>query len=478
MKKYLIGILGIATIGFGSSCKKEKSATTGWVFNDTKWGGIEKLEYEGQETGPGLVLVQGGTFTMGSAEQNVTYSHDNVERRVTVNSFYMDETEVTNHQYREYLQWLSRVFVDYPEVHDKNLPDTNSWRKKLAYNEPLVKYYFRHPAYNDYPVVGVNWIQATAFAAWRTDRVNEMILIREKIQDVKVIVTQVNEDNFNTDAYYNGQYQGIEKNSLRDISPGGTSRTVRIEDGILLPEYRLPTEAEWEFAAMALIGNGQYENINTKRIYPWNGLTTRKSSPEKDRGLIQANFKRGRGDNAGVSGKLNDNGMVTTPVKSYWPNDYGLWNMAGNVSEWVMDVYRPLSYADMEDFGSFRGNEYETKELDPDGYVQEKDSLGRIKYRPVTEEDNVNRRNYQVSDNIGFMDEEVYDNGNQQYEYGVTSLVNNRARVFKGASWDDRAYWMSPGTRRYLDEEQALSTLGFRCAMIRVGNPAGNGGKK
>jgi len=477
MKKYLLGILGLATVGLGTSCKKEKSATTGWALNSTEWGGMEKLDYEGQETGPGLVLVQGGTFTMGSTEQDVTYTHDNVERRVTIPSFYMDETEVTNHQYREYLHWLSRVFVDYPEVHDKNLPDTNSWRRKLAYNEPAVKYYFRHPAYDDYPVVGVNWIQATAFAAWRTDRVNEYILIREKIQDIKVLAQQVNEDNFNTDAYYNGQYMGLEKNSLRDITPGGTMRTVRIEDGILLPEYRLPTEAEWEYAAMSLVGNSQYENINTKRIYPWNGLTTRRASPEKERGLIQANFKRGRGDYAGVAGKLNDNGMVTTPVKSYWPNDFGLWNMAGNVSEWVMDVYRPLSTQDFEDFNSYRGNEYVTKELDPDGYVQEKDSLGRIKYRPVTEEDNIDRRNYQVSDNIGYMDEEVYDNGAQQYEYGVHSLINNRARVYKGASWDDRAYWLSPGTRRYLDEEQALSTLGFRCAMIRVGNPAGNGGK-
>ena len=477
MKKYLLGILGLATVGLGTSCQKEKSATTGWTLNSTEWGGIEKLEYEGQETGPGLVLVQGGTFTMGSTEQNVTYSHDNVERRITVPSFYMDETEVSNHQYREYLQWLSRVFIDYPEVHDKNLPDTNSWRRKLAYNEPLVKYYFRHPAYDDYPVVGVNWIQATAFAAWRTDRVNEYILIREKIQDIKVIAQQVNEDNFNTDAYYNGQYMGLEKNSLRDITPGGTSRTVRIEDGILLPEYRLPTEAEWEYAAMSLVGNSQYENINTKRIYPWNGLTTRKAAPEKHRGEIQANFKRGRGDNAGVAGKLNDNGFVTTPVKSYWPNDFGLWNMAGNVSEWVMDVYRPLSTQDFDDLNSFRGNEYMTKELDPDGYIQEKDSLGRIKYRPVTEEDNIDRRNYQVSDNIGYMDEEVYDNGNQQYEYGVHSMINNRARVYKGASWDDRAYWLSPGTRRFLDEEQALSTLGFRCAMVRVGNPAGNGGK-
>src|SRR5690606_26320466 len=115
---------------------------------------------------------------------------------VTVNSFYMDEAEISNLQYGEYVYWLQRVFVSYEEVYKKALPDTLVWRNRLAFNEPYVEYYFRHPAYKDYPVVGVNWLQATDFAAWRTDRVNEMILDREKIhpyKDVKV----VDQDNFN-----------------------------------------------------------------------------------------------------------------------------------------------------------------------------------------------------------------------------------------------------------------------------------------
>jgi sulfatase modifying factor 1 len=472
MKKRSIAILALmGAFLLPTGCKKEKSAVTGWNYNNAKWGGFESYDYAGQETGPGLVLVEGGTFTMGSSEQDVLYDHNNVERRVTVPSFYMDATETSNQHYLEYLHWLGRVFVDFPEVYIEALPDTLCWRDKGAFNEPYVEYYLRHPAYKDYPVVGVNWLQATAYAAWRTDRVNEMILIREGI--LKPDINQMNEENFNTGTYLNGQYQSSNpgKHLVKDINIKGATRNVKMEDGIFLPDYRLPTEAEWEFAAIANVGSSTYENINEKKIYSWNGLTVRNHATEKDRGVIEANFKRGKGDQGGISGKLNDAGFITREVFAYWPNDHGLYNMSGNVSEWVMDVYRPLSLDDMTDFNAFRGNVFAKKKLDIDGVVDIKDSLGRLQYIPVTEEENAARRNYKKSDNKGFIDEEFYNEGDQQYEYGVTSLVNNQARVFKGGSWNDRAYWLSPGTRRYLDQEQSTSTLGFRCAMHRVGAP-------
>ena len=102
--------------------------------------------------------------------------------------------------------------------------------------------------------------------------------------------------------------------------------------------------------------------------------------------------------------------------------------MAGNVSEWVMDIYRPLSGEDVSDFRAFRGNVYRTKQLDPDGYVMEKDSLGRIKYRDVTPEENANRHNYKKSDNMGYLDEESYQNDEQKYDYGTATLINNKSR--------------------------------------------------
>ena len=224
MKKISIVIPVMALAGMvvlSSSCKKEQSATTGWEYNNEKNGGFEKVYYEEQETGPGLILIEGGTFAMGRTEQDITIDWDNIPRRVTVSSFYMDESEVSNLQYREYLYWLERVFAtDYPEVYKRALPDTLVWRARLGYNEPYTELYLRHPAYNDYPVVGVNWLQANDFAAWRTDRVNEQILIREGI--LRVNPAQINEDNFNTDAYLAGQYEGLVKSPLNDLTPTAT----------------------------------------------------------------------------------------------------------------------------------------------------------------------------------------------------------------------------------------------------------------
>ncbi len=120
-----------------TSCKKNTSSSTGWEYNSKENGGFEKLDYNGQETGPGLVFVEGGTFIMGQKEQDVMFDYNAIQRRITVSSFYMDETEVANIHYREYLYWLERVYGEsYPEVLRKALPDTLVWRDELAYNEP------------------------------------------------------------------------------------------------------------------------------------------------------------------------------------------------------------------------------------------------------------------------------------------------------------------------------------------------------
>lgn len=479
-----ITIIGLML--FSTSCSKDNSATTGWEYNNPKNGGFQVADYQGQITGPGLILVEGGTFTMGANYDDPMYEWHAQPRKVTIKTFYMDETEVANVDYLEYLYWLNRVFgTDYPEVYEKALPDTLVWRDRLAYNEPMVELYLRHPAYHYYPVVGVSWIQATDYCAWRTDRVNEMLLVQSGILDLDP--DQLNENNFNTEAYLAGQYEGLVNRNLQDLNPNGTGeRRVRMEDGILLPRYRLPTEAEWEFAAIGLIGNTIYERVLDRRIYPWNSHVLR--TDEKNYyGAFLGNHKRGNGDYAGVAGDLNDGAIGPAMVGSFWPNDYGLFNMGGNVSEWVMDVYRPLSSEDVADLNPYRGNVFQRKVRDSEGLIDEKDEFGRLKYEDVPTEDLVDRRNYRKANNINYLDGDFQSTINSEdwvrqsedsgsstmYDYSITSMINDHARVYKGGSWLDNSYWMMPATRRFLDENHATNYIGFRCAMDRVGSDDG-----
>ncbi|MGZ3778955.1 MAG: SUMF1/EgtB/PvdO family nonheme iron enzyme, partial [Mucilaginibacter sp.] len=187
MKRNLFGVtllcIGATAILSGCSSKKHSGGTsdkTGWDYNDPKLGGFERANYPGQQVGPGLTFVEGGRFTMGQTEDDLpTVDANNRPRTVSVSSFYMDETEVANIHYREYTYWMTRAYNnDYPELVQKCLPDETVWRQNLSYNEPFVEYYFKHAAYNYYPVVGVNWSQANDYCKWRSDRVNEYILIK------------------------------------------------------------------------------------------------------------------------------------------------------------------------------------------------------------------------------------------------------------------------------------------------------------
>ncbi len=492
---FFVSVLVLSSCGGGGGSSRsgisDISTTTGWDYNDEEMGRFEVIEYQQMEQGPGLVYIEGGTFVMGQVTEDVVYEWNNVPGRFTLPSFYMDETEIRNVDYREYLNWLKLVYQGYPSVHQMALPDTLVWRSPLAYNEPYVEYYFRHPAFHNYPVVGVSWIQAKNYCEWRTDRVNERRLIDEGVLEMNP--NQVDEDNFNTDAYLAGQYEsGVREN--RPTLDGG-ERHVIMEDGILLPKYRLPTEAEWEYAALSMIENSREspERIYSRKIFPWNGHYVRNDS-KQFQGDFRANFQRGRGDMMGVAGALNDNAAITAPVDAYWPNDYGLYNMAGNVNEWVLDVYRPMSSQDMAEFKPFRGNVFQTLERDEDGVVVEKDSLGRVNWRNMTEAESMNRVNYRNADNINYGDGDLrssivegdwlaanYEKGTKGMYYPgkgargdkMRSLITDKSRVYKGGGWNDRVYWLIPGTRRFLEEYKSQANIGFRCAMNHVGGNLG-----
>lgn len=509
-----------------SSCSnKQQSQKTGLAYNDRTNGGYLRYRQSHPSPGPGLVPIEGGTFVLGgSADQDVAYEYNNLRRRVTVPSFYMDETEVSNQDWLDYLHWINITFPNDNELYYNALPDTLVWRKPLSYNEPYVDNYLRHPAFQDYPVVGVTWDQAQEYCVWRTDRTNENIL-RERGNLVTwkdkaggkngSAAGNAQQEPFNTDIYLNGQIkgQGVDgKKMITDLNPnaapGGTGkngravRPARLEDGILKQGYRLPSEAEWEYAALALAGNTQFENINDGRVYPWDGLGVR--SPKKNtRGLILANFKRGAGDNAGVGGGLNDKAIITAPVRSYQPNDFGLYNMAGNVNEWVADTYRQTSFEEMDDLNPFRGNEFTNKRLaDPTKGLYAKDKYGRpikdaaksdkkLKYSDMIAQQQAANDNQPAAANSAQpaagattaalkdpLAGKAYTNDYRGYGdsvnnslYGTTTLVNNHSKVYKGGSWNDLSYWLNPATRRFMNQDDASAEVGFRCAMTMVGAP-------
>lgn len=490
----------IATVGSLASCKafkkkQEKSSVTGWAYNDKKTGGFTVAKPKDIKTGPGLVFVQGGTFTMGASQEDVIGDWNNIPKRVTVNSFFIDQTEVANVHYREYIYWVENVFSDdkYKQAVEDVKPDTLVWRSELAYNEPYVEYYFRHPSYNYYPVVGVTWKQAYDFCIWRTDRVNERALIDKGVINAKDYekgkMNNVGEDNFNTKSYlmglYNPKTPPTKKSPLKDAQ--GKPRQAKFDDGILYGDYRLPTEAEWEYAAYGYVmenpqkrrteKNRGEEVIANKQLYAWkndgydNLRSTRRGAFQ---GAFLANFKRGSGDNMGVAGGLNDRSAIPAEITAFYPNGFGLYNMSGNVSEWVADVYRPLTTLEGDDFNYFRGNIFKRVKKDSSTKEPTKDSLGRVVMENEPDSLLKKRRNYQKSYAIDYLDGDATQDGKSStYNYGTTSLISDKSRVIKGGSWNDRPYWLSPGARRFLEEDQSSSTIGFRCAMTHYGAPEG-----
>tara|TARA_R110000782_G_scaffold80846_4_gene159819 strand:- start:21781 stop:23841 length:2061 start_codon:yes stop_codon:yes gene_type:complete len=189
-------------------------------------------------------------------------------------NIYIDETEITNFNWREYMMWLEKEHGKNAIEYKNALPDTLVWKEKESFNEPYTQYYYSHPAYNDYPVVGISYEQAVQYCKWRTERVKELF-------ETKMLTDKKN------------------------VYPTNF-------------EYRLPTKEEWEAAAKIGYSEKTQQQLNTKY-----------------KGQILANLKRNKEDNVVVAGNVPDNGDITAQVKSYWPNAVGCYNLIGNVAEMI-----------------------------------------------------------------------------------------------------------------------------------------------
>ena len=389
----------------------------------------------------GMVFIPQGSYNMGPSDQDVPFANVSQSKTVSVGAFYMDETEITNNEYRQFTNWvrdsiLRQYLVEqYPEEYGTAIvnyadgmetgdyridwtkkirwddekvrtileeemflpenerldgqrefdtreyvykyqvldiesaavktnregtatgkrdrskflkdvevnifPDTLTWTHDYSYsfNDPTTKNYFWHPAFDDYPVVGINWKQATAFAHWRTKIMNEF---------------------------------------LREIKQP------------TLPDFRLPTESEWEYASRGGLDASPY---------PWGGPYTRNLQ-----GCFLANFKPLRGN------YVADGGLKAIKTASYNPNGYGLYDMAGNVAEWTSNAY------------------------DESGFSYSHDM-------------------------------------NMDYHYNAKEDDNEvlKRKSIRGGSWKDIAYFIQTSTRSFEYQDTAKSYIGFRCAVDFLG---------
>ncbi len=521
-----------------NSAGKQKSTLTGWNFNDPKYGNyIKGKPFMGQEPPIGMVSIEGGTFTMGHVQDDVMFDWNTTPTKMHIRSFFMDEVEVTNSEYMLYLQNIRDVFPPkekkYRQIYNSILPDTLVWRRSLGNTDLLSENYLRHPAYADYPVVGVSWIQATQYCKWRTNAVNLKTLIEKgyikNIFENDSIRNFFDTDLFLTDAklLFDGDTTVYKKGMpIRKIRKKGEpkpakgafqGRPITPSDGVLTQKFRLPTEAEWEYAAKAIVENREYNNVKGRKKYAWKGKYTRERS-RRYRGNQLANFKQGKGDYSGLPGWSSDGSDIPIRVKSYPANGFGLYDMSGNVAEWVADVYRPIIDNEANDFNYFRGNMFTKKMINKDGKVViignsdlakvTYDTLpngkiiiidlpGTIKYVPVTKDDTYMRRNYRMSNNTSLNDgdhsssryyrddETQLSLKSRMYNSPVepsiekdsitgrfikkydskrrTTLISNQTRVYKGGSWRDREYWLDPAQRRYLPQYVSTNYIGFRC---------------
>lgn len=480
-------ILLVLNVSFG--CVGHRH--TGWNRNAIL--PLNSLPKKAAKYTDGMVLIPGGTFTMGAdtyfspTEKDTTLLPGDPPSRYSVSDYYISDHEVTNAEYGEFITWVKdSIHISNGNTHkliytyrrDSIIlsipvyPDTMAFLKYGSYmsNEPMSQLYFSHPVYKDYPIVGVNWQQAMAYCHWRSM-----------------------------------QLQRIVK----------SSGMLKKGDSLAVLEFRLPTEAEWQYAAIAQIGRAKYENINDRRIYPWDGLwlLDKKSN-------YLANFGNIIDDN-GIYAKyyVNDGAFLSAKVKSYPGNDFGLYDMAGNVAEWTIyetcvmntDLLNEYGYNpdfdelfDHRCFGHFEPPKRSTGEkrfLDSirSATKVSADETAAQALEKIIARNHLYARFAHKHNDLNMLSgiQGVYpqtstttsDSLTQLFRYldstsqyrlkeaAQTELQNERVfaknpnpRTVKGGSWADGLAYIMCANREAFSEDKSSCRIGFRVAMSRVYN--------
>ncbi|MRN05602.1 gliding motility lipoprotein GldJ [Riemerella anatipestifer] len=522
LKLFSLCVLGssLALVSCGNSNTKKgggsgkTTSLTGWKPNDQK-GWFFSGKEEKQKGQPGMVFVQGGTFTMGLVKDDVMHDWNNTPRRMQVSSFFIGETEVTNYDYRNYVTWLKFVFPssdpNFKDIYSGALPDTLVWNNELSRND-YSETYFRSPGFDNYPVVGVSWLQANRYCEWLTDRVGERILMDQGVLSKDLYTNESNNQgqaSFTLDKYeandpemqgYINEQRLKQKTGIKTTNSRILAANRAATSGVVT-KYRLPTEVEWEFAALGLQKNREY-NLYTGKTPEIDKLRGNKG---RNRGMFLENFKYGRGDYSGPAGWNNDGSPTTSDVRQYPSNDLGIYGMYGNVAEWTADVYRPIIDDEASDFNYYRGNVNKQMVKNADGTYTKLDGSnitydtladGRLVYKGLPgqykREVVKDKRNFRDGDFMSSLEAgygreldsaaakefDMYNSTKRRFFVDAkgkvilekdkkfrTSNVSNSSRVVKGGSWKDTAYWLDPGQRRYRDETRAYGWVGFRVAQ-------------
>jgi hypothetical protein len=296
------------------ACLVLAQSKTGWEYAEN--GGFEYVTYIEQTCPHDMVLILSGTFT-----EALVYGKDTIRRRITVPAFYIGMNEETVGQYYDYLSFLKKfdsaqyIFA---------LPDTTVWIKERDSNneitEEFARNYFSDPKYRNYPMVGVSWAQAMKYSEWKSDRINEQIMIREGL----LILQEPIKEPFRTRDYTNN-YRKYE-DTIFDYAPCSDYRKIRMEDGLFLPQYRLPTQTELNYAFTYMGVHNIKERKKEKNFICVH--TNRLFYPEKKK-------------------KFNENDVVL-PAFCGEPNMNQMFNTNNIIDEWVyntefMDTIKPFT---------------------------------------------------------------------------------------------------------------------------------------